>query len=111
MSLLDKVEGFFKSVGSHVKSAFISIFGQQAGTELATAAETWAKTELGQAAVTVVSGLETAAGSVADKKQQAFDQIGQQLSAQGKAVPASLINFAIEFALQVVRGGATGAKA
>lgn len=109
MTLITSIENFFKGVGAHIKTAFVSIFGQQAGEQLASAAESWAKTELGQVAITVVHGLESAAGSPADKRSQAFSAIGSQLAAQGKSVPSSLINFAIEFALQVIRGGATAA--
>lgn len=113
MSVVSKLENFFKSVGSHVKSAFVAVFGEQAGSELASAAESWAKTELGQVAITVVQGLEAAAVSTGDKKQLAFNQIGAQLKAQGQSLPSSLINFAIEFALQILRGGslANAAKA
>jgi hypothetical protein len=111
MSVVSKLENFFKSVGAHVKSAFISIFGAQTGAALTTAAEQWAKTQLGQVAITVVHGLEAAALSPADKQRQAMTEIGSQLAAQGKSVPSSLINFAIEFALQVVRGGAAALPA
>jgi hypothetical protein len=109
MSVVSAVENFFKSVGSKIKSAFVALFGSQTGEALASAAESWAKTELGQVAITVVQGLESAAGSPADKQSQAFTAIGSQLKAQGQSLPSSLINFAIEFALQVVRGGATAA--
>ncbi len=107
MSVISKIEGFFKSVGSHIKAAFVTIFGSETGQALASAAESWVKTELGQVAITVVQGLEQAAGSPADKRNEAFAQIGSQLEAQGKSVPNSAINFAIEFALQIIKGAAT----
>lgn len=106
MSILDKIKSFFEKAGEDIKKAFVSIFGDKAGAELATAAESWAKTELGQIAITVVTGLQSAAGSSADKQAAAFKEIGSQLEAQGKSVPSSLINFAIEFALQIVKGSA-----
>lgn len=109
MSVFSKLEDFFKSVGSHIKSAFVTLFGSQTGEALAAAAESWAKTELGQVAITVVQGLESAAGSSAEKQAQAFTQIGDQLKAQGQSLPASLINFAIEFALQIIRGAGAAA--
>lgn len=108
MSVLSKIEDFFKSAGSKIKAAFVSVFGQQTGEALASAAEQWAKTELGQISLTVVQGLESAATAPADKQAAAFAQIGAQLKAQGQSVPSSLINFAIEFALQIVRGGTAG---
>ena len=111
MSAISSVENFFKSVGAKIKSAFVSVFGAQTGEALAASAEQWAKTELGQVAITVVQGLESAAGSPADKQAQAFTAIGTQLKAQGASIPSSLINFAIEFALQIVRGGTTAAAA
>jgi hypothetical protein len=104
MSLIQKIQEFFESTGAHIKSAFVSLFGEHAGAELAVAAESWAKTELGQIALVVVQGLETAALSPADKQKQAFQAIGAHLAAQGKTMPSSAINFAIEMALQLVRG-------
>ena len=106
MSVFSAIENFFKSVGSHIKGAFVTLFGSQTGEALAAAAEQFVKTELGAIAVTVVQGLESAAVAPADKKNDAFQQIGQQLEAQGKSFPSAAINFAIEFALQIVRGAA-----
>ena len=109
MSVFENVENFFLNVGHHVKAAFVKVFGQQTGEKLASAAEEWAKTELGQAAIPIVKGLETAALAPADKQKQAFAQIGSALKAQGQNLPSSLIDFAIEFALQIVRGSVPAA--
>jgi len=56
------------------------------------------------AGVDVVKGSEASAGTGMDKKQAAFQQITQELEAQGKSLPNAAINFAIEFALQLIRG-------
>jgi hypothetical protein len=104
MSVISRIEGFFQSLGSHIKNAFVSLFGSATGEQLAAAAESWAKTELGSAALIVVQGLEGAALAPADKQKAAFEQLGAQLKAQGKTIPSSAINFAIEFALQIIRG-------
>src|SRR5438045_8048410 len=106
MSVFSKIEGFFKSVGSHIKAGLVAAFGSQTGEALAAAAEHFVKTELGAIAVTVVQGLETEALAPASKKNEAFQQIAQQLENQGKSLSASAINFAIEFALQIARGAA-----
>jgi hypothetical protein len=111
MSVFSKVEDFFKKFGHHVQSAFVTLFGSPAGEALASAAEEWAKTQLGQLAVTVVQGLETAALAPADKEKQAFSAIAAQLAQQGKSLPTSGIKFAIEFALQIVRGATSKAAA
>jgi hypothetical protein len=109
MNLVSKIEGFFQSLGSHIKNAFVSLFGSQTGEKLAQAAEEWAKTEIGQVSLTVVQGLEHADLTSAAKASTAFDQIVQALAAQGKTLPTSAIKFAIEFALQIIRGAAVPA--
>jgi hypothetical protein len=106
MSVLGEVGEFFKSFGGHIKSAFVKVFGEHVGEVLTQAAEQFVKTELGQVAVDVVKGLEASAGTGIDKKQAAFKQITQELEAQGKGLPTAAINFAIEFALQIIRGSA-----
>lgn len=107
MSIFSKIEDFFKSLGSHIKAGFVAVFGSQTGEALAKAAEQFVKTELGAIAVSVVQGLEAAALAPASKKNEAFQQIGKELEAQGKSFSTAAINFAVEFALQIVRGAAT----
>jgi hypothetical protein len=43
-------------------------------------------------------------GTGIDKKQSAFKQIIHELEARGKTLPNAAINFAIVFALPIIRG-------
>src|SRR5512146_1355992 len=106
MSVLSRIGDFFKSVGSHIKGAFIVLCGSEVGARLALAAIAFAKTELGELAITVVQGLEAAAMAGADKRVEAFKAIVAGLAQQGRALPDAAIYFAIEFALQIIRGEA-----
>lgn len=105
MSIIGEIGHFFSNIGHRVKVGFIALFGEDFGQKLADAAEEFGKQELGKVAITVVKGLENAALSGPEKRDEAFKAIGQSLVAQGKSLPDSTIYFAIEFALQALRGG------
>ena len=97
---------WFKRFLKKVSKAFVIVFGSKVAKRFAKASKSLLKTALGSIALSVVAELELSNLSTAEKRQQAFNRIVARAKSEGIVYKASLINIAIEFAVQRLKGAA-----
>jgi hypothetical protein len=98
-----KVESFFKGLGSKIHNVLVSIFGQAAIDKTEADIKKVLSDDFRQIFLDGIAYAATLQVPGTEKKAAAFDKITSDLANQGKALPTQLTNFGIELVLSLFK--------
>jgi hypothetical protein len=101
-----KIKAAFQALGHVLASAFVAVFGAQAASDFAKAAQKILASDFGKVVLTTVEGLQGVAvsqgGAVA--RDKAISDIATSAKSAGLDIKDSMIALLVELAVQKLKG-------